>query len=162
VTREEMVLAADEIRHLIVLFEQQKGREPRPEPYLKRVLDDREAWLRSEVRILLATARTLPEAHLGIAVKDKLARIEEDARMLSKPEAIAYLRSIKDLNHDPLRRIEQEWLDSIFVRERMSKGWIGYASVSATAEQTGVHVERFEQVPCRCPDSAAHNEGHYD
>ena len=76
--------------------------------------------------------------------------------MYAKPQAIEYLRSsgnIGGLNHEPLRKVEQEWLDRIFVRERCSEVWIGLASVMATAEEQGIHVENHLQVPCRCLDS---------
>jgi len=52
-----------------------------------------------------------------------------------------------------LRPVEQEWLDRIFVRERVSKAWVGLASVMATAEEQGVHVKNCEAVPCKCRDS---------
>ena len=60
---------------------------------------------------------------------------------------------MRDLNHEPLRKVEQEWLDRIFVRDRVSRDWIGLAAVCATAEETGVHVENCEAVPCTCLDS---------
>lgn len=152
--REQMVVAANEIRYLLVLFEQQKV-EPSPEPFLKRVLREREAWLRSEVAVLTPTIRIFSEADLGKAVKEKLAGIEAEARMLTKAAAIDYLRSINCLNHEPLRRIEQEWLDSVFIHERMSKAWVLCAAGLATSEQQGIHIRNHVRGPCACPDSVA-------
>jgi hypothetical protein len=57
------------------------------------------------------------------------------------------------LNHEPLRKVEQEWLDRIFVRARCSAAWIGLAAGWASAEETGIHVKTHLQVPCRCRDS---------
>ena len=34
--------------------------------------------------------------------------------MIAKPQAIEYLRGTNSLNHEPLRNIEQDWLDRMF------------------------------------------------
>jgi hypothetical protein len=96
----------------------------------------------SEGEIILASGvGENPDREIGRAVKNNLQSVEDGAEMFPKPQAIEYLRARNSLNHEPLRKIEQEWLDRIFIRERMSKGWIGLASVVATTEETGTHTE---------------------
>ena len=61
------------------------------------------------------------------------------------------------MNDEPLRPIEQEWLDRNFIRERMSKSALGIASlVTGSIEETGLHVEGcIVPAPCRAIDKVA-------
>ncbi len=116
----------------------------------------RELWLQGGIFLHRSVFRLGNAEAIAIDAQSKLKRVEDAARMYSKPQAIEYLRSaghIGGLNHEPLRKVEQEWLDRIFVRERCSEVWIGLASVMATAQEQGIHVENHLQVPCRCLDS---------
>lgn len=141
--------AVSEMRQVIAAFEQgalqeEEGAEP-PLELLRKILRDREAWLRGE----------WPDV-------EHVMKIAESACMFTQAEAVEFLRSwghIGDMNHDPLRKVEQEWLDRIFIgRERISKGWLCLAAVMADSEQTGIHVENHLQVPCRCSDAWSGNK----
>ncbi len=157
--KEQMEDAVAEMRLLIDLFERGVLEQEYPgqaENNLRLVLRDRELWLEGGIFLSRWEFRGKSAETIGIYAQNKLKRIEDDARMYAKPQAIEYLRSsgnIGGLNHEPLRKVEQEWLDRIFVRERCSEVWIGLASVMATAEEQGIHVENHLQVPCRCLDS---------
>jgi hypothetical protein len=155
-TKEQMEEAVSEACELISMVEQ-RAFEPESrkgvETTLRRILENREAWLEGWTRVLTSEARILPDAELGKSVKSKLQSVEDGAEMLTKPAAIEYLRARNSLNHEPLRKVEQEWLDRIFIRERVSKAWVGLASVVADAEEQGIHVEEHLQAPCKCLDS---------
>ena len=73
--------------------------------------------------------------------------------MYDRPQAVEHLRSLRYLNHEPLRQPEREWLDRIFIRPEISDDWLGVAATSATDEEAGFHVENHLQAPCRCLDS---------
>ena len=155
-TKAEMEDAAAEMRYLIDLFErgalEQESAEE-AEKNLRLNLRDRELWLKGGIFISIGLVRN---KSAEADAQSKLKRVEDGARMCSKPQAIEYLRSLGpfgDLNHEPLRKVEQEWLDRIFVRERCSRDWIGLAAVMATAEELGIHVEDHLQIPCKCLDS---------
>lgn len=138
----EMEEAVSETRQVIAAFEQGTLQEEGTGTLvpLRRILRDREAWLRGE----------WPDV-------EQLMKIAEGARMFIQAEAIEFLRSwghIGHLNHDPLHKVEQEWLNRIFIgRERISRGWLCLAAIVADSDQTGIHVQDHLQVPCRCDDA---------
>ena len=121
--------AVSEARELIALVKtgalEPDSREG-VETTLRRILKYREAWLRGEI-IVLTTLAERSESEIEKAVKSPLQSVVEGAQMLTKPEVIEWLRSTRSMNHEPLRKIEKEWLDRVFVRERISKGWLGLA-----------------------------------
>ncbi len=121
--------AVSEARELIALVKtgalEPDSREG-VETTLRRILKYREAWLRGEI-IVLTTLAERSESEIEKAVKSQLQSVVEGAQMLTKPEVIEWLRSTRSMNHEPLRKIEKEWLDRVFVRERISKGWLGLA-----------------------------------
>lgn len=128
-TKEQMEEAVSEARELIALVKtgalEPDSREG-VETTLRRILKYREAWLRGEI-IVLTTLAERSESEIEKAVKSQLQSVVEGAQMLTKPEVIEWLRSTRSMNHEPLRKIEKEWLDRVFVRERISKGWLGLA-----------------------------------
>lgn len=143
-TKEQMEEAVSEMRQVIAAFEQGALEEEGTGhlELLRKILRGREAWLRGE----------WPDV-------EQLVKIADGACMFTQAEAVEFLRSwghIGHMSHGPLRKIEQEWLDRIFIgHERISKGWLCLAAVMATAEETGAHVENHLQVPCNCPDKTA-------
>lgn len=151
-TKEQMEEAVSEIREVIAAYElgalkeEEEGVEP-PLELLRKILRGREAWLRGE----------WPDN------ERQLMKIADDAQMYTQAQAIEFLRSwghIGCMSHQPLRQVEQEWLDRIFVgRERISKGWLCLAAVMANDEEAGFHVENHLQVPCNCPDSVSRKCG---
>jgi hypothetical protein len=123
--------------YIAVAYKVQPVAEPLPKTELATSHSpNREAWLRGEI-ILASGFAEHPDSEVGRAVKNNLRDVEDGARMFTKPVAIKSLRSTKAMNHEPPRKIEQEWLDRIFSRERMSKAWIGLASVLADAGEQG-------------------------
>lgn len=154
--RAQMEEAVTEMRQLIAQFERGALEQEAPEEMeknLRRILRDREAWLRGEVILSALAAKEGRETDVGQIVDGKLKSVVEGAQMFTQIEAIKHLRSLGDMNHSPLRKIEREWLDRIFIRDRISKDWLGLASVIATTEEMGCHVENNLRVPCKCPDS---------
>lgn len=164
-TKEQMEEAVSEMREVIAAFERGALQEEEGATglleLLRKILRGREAWLRGEVIISVLCARD--RAACGEPewpnIQRQFAEIADGARMYTQAEAVEFLRSwghIGHMSHSPLRKIEQEWLDRIFVgRERISKGWLCLATVMATVEESGAHVENHLQVPCNCPDKTA-------
>jgi hypothetical protein len=157
--KQQMEEAVSELREVIARIERgslHEELEPQEREgqltVLRRLLRDREAWLRGEVITMTGVAQ-YDAQRVGEAVKSHLQYVEDSAEMLTKPEAIEWLRERNSFNHEPLRKVEKEWLDQIFIRERMSKGWIGLASVVASAEEQGIHIKDHLQAPCKCIDS---------
>jgi hypothetical protein len=148
--RAEMRAAADEMLYLIDCFERGALEEETPGVLenLRRIVRDREAWLRGEVILLALEVKEGPETAIRQIVDHKLKGVIEGARMYTQLEAIKHLRSWELMNHSPLRKIEREWLDRIFVgRERISKSWLDLAGTAGNMEDMGGHVEDG------CPDS---------
>lgn len=133
----EMEDAVAEMRYLIDFFERGVLEQDYPgqaEPNLRLVLRDRELWLQGGIFVSTDAIRRQSAEATGMNAQSKLKGVEDDARMYTKSQAIEYLRStghIGCLNHEPLRKVEQEWLDRIFIRERCSAAWIGLAAVMA-------------------------------
>jgi hypothetical protein len=158
-TRQQIEEGVGEMRHLLDLFERGVLEQEFPgeaEKDLRLVLRDRELWLKGGIFVSIGSIGRQSAEAIGISAQSKLEYVEDDARMCTKSQAIEYLRSMGHfgcLNHEPLRKVEREWLARIFVRERCSRAWIGLAAVMATAEEQGIHVEDHLQIPCRCLDS---------
>ena len=123
---EEAVSEARELTALVKTGALEPDSREGVETTLRRILKYREAWLRGEI-IVLTTLAERSESEIEKAVKSQLQSVVEGAQMLTKPEVIEWLRSTRSMNHEPLRKIEKEWLDRVFVRERISKGWLGLA-----------------------------------
>ena len=162
-TKEQMEEAVSEMRQVIAAFEQgalEKEGTGHLE-LLRKILRGREAWLRGEaiISVLCARDRAAGGEPEWPNIERQLANIADGARMCTQAQAIEFLRSwghIGYMNHSPLREIEQQWLDRIFIgRERISQSWLCLAAVMATSEETGAHVENHLQVPCNCRDKTA-------
>jgi hypothetical protein len=115
--KEQMEDAVAEMRLLIDLFERGVLEQDYPgkaEANLRLVLRDRQLWLSA-----YSAEAEIPQ--------DELKRIEDEARMYTKAQAIEYLRFTGHI--EPLRKVVQEWLGHIFVREQCSKAWIDLAAI---------------------------------
>src|SRR6266571_5275138 len=112
-TREQMEEAISETRDLLARLEE-GTLEPDLEPeertqievILRRILRDREAWLRGEVILATGVVANNLDAEVGRNAKSNLESVKDGAQMLTKAQAIEYLRSTKCLNHEPLRKVE--------------------------------------------------------
>jgi hypothetical protein len=153
-TKEQMEQAVEEAREILARHEAGTFEPELEEEALtghknsvERILENREAWLQGQV-IRDGTSKDV-DSQEALA---QFRSVEDADEMLTETEAIAYLRSMSSLNHEPLRAVEQEWLDRAFIRERMSKAVIALAAMLANDEEQGIHIEAYLQGPCRCED----------
>jgi hypothetical protein len=145
-TKSEMEVAVTELRYVITLFERKTLVEESPGELdtIRGILRDREAWLRGEVIVPAKTAKQ--NAIEGqLTIDRKLKSVVKGAQMYSQPEAIKLLRSLKLMNHSPLREVEKEWLDRIFLNERISGELIDLALTVAGPVEMGGHLNKLGQ-----------------